>query len=430
MAALNTFSRPEVERELEEARTVETLEVALRRVIELRRELKAPDLYGLALQAPAFDALVPRVANRLQLKHVPGARSNDNVCLLATAVYGTGGHTRVVADFIKGLPADRKPVLVMSDVYDELQYRALLNDRNNNSGLGERAVVITTGKTLIDRALQLYMTLLAMRPTRIVLLCHPMDIVALAAAWPFRNIVEFVHHSDHFPAIGVGLPWADHVDLTYTCHKACLERSPASLYAGMSAVVGDPTEHKTNPKRLRFASCGSLHKFTGLMGLGWADYVIAALRRPGSEFFHIGPTTPEFEAAMRNALQKNGIDPARYHFHGFVESLPAELAKLGIDVYLSSFPEPGGKANLEAMAAGTPVIIATAPTAPPLTRFSLPLSRYVPVSHPKEMAQAIDKALLARKTFSRPDKVAELDRELGRFDAFIEGRLGPDAPQA
>lgn len=430
MAALNMFSRPEAEAELAGARTIETLEAALRRVIELRRELKAPDLYGRALEAPALDALVPRMATRLQLKDVPGVRSNDNVCLLATAVYGTGGHTRVVADFMKGMPEGRKPVLVMSDVYDEMQYRTLLNDRNNNSGLGERAVIISTGKTLIDRALQLYMSLAAMRPTRIVLLCHPMDIVALTVAWPFRDIVEFVHHSDHFPAIGVGLPWADHVDLTYTCHKACHERSSASLYAGMSAVVGDPAEHKSNPKRLRFASCGSLHKFTGVMGQGWADYVSAALRRPGSEFFHIGPTTPEFETAMRGVLQKNGIDPARYHFNGFAPSLPAELAKLGIDIYLSSFPEPGGKANLEAMAAGVPVIVATSPTAPPLTRFSLPLSRYIGISHPKEMAQAIDKALLARKTFSKPEKVEELNRELGRFDAFIEGRLGPEGPQA
>jgi hypothetical protein len=428
-AAEPTFTRSELEAELANASTVGTIEAALGKIIRLRSELKNKEYYGRVLQTPGLDALVPRLARKLKLKDVTTQKSNDNVCILTTAVYGTGGHSRVVSDIIAKLGPDLCPVLITTDVYNQLQIQALLNHPENNSGLGERACLKMSAGTLVERIIELYMTLLAIRPSRVILLSHPMDMVAVAGAWPFRDIVEFVHHSDHFPAIGVGLPFSAHVDVTYTCHQACRRSGIDAVYAGMTSAVVQPPPHDPHPDRLRIATCGNIHKFQAPGHYAWTDYVVAALRRPGAEIIHIGLTTPEFDERIRKALTAARIDPSRYVFAG-LRDLGEELVARQVDVYLSSYPEPGGKANLEAMAADIPVIVATDTSAAPLSRFSLPLPRYIDISKPDDLRPALDRALDLHRSMRSPEQAEVLRRELGRFDDFVAGRRPAPAEDA
>ena len=85
------------------------------------------------------------------------------------AFYGTGGHSRVAADIITRLGERQKPVLINTDVYKERAYRMLLNDANNNSGLGERACLRLSAETNVEKAIELYMMLTAIRPSRITI---------------------------------------------------------------------------------------------------------------------------------------------------------------------------------------------------------------------------------------------------------------------
>ena len=62
-----------------------------------------------------------------------------------------------------------------------------------------------------------------------------------------------------------------------------------------------------------------------------------------------------------------------YVFAGLAPSLPADLMAHGTDLYVSSYPVNGGKANLEAMLLGLPVVVPEDPGLDPLLRFSLPL---------------------------------------------------------
>lgn len=420
------YQKPELEQELAAATAVEDIEKAFAKVIDLPGDFRTPEVYGRALFAKGLDTLIPRLARRLKLKDAPrAAKSNDNVCILTTRIYQTGGHSRVAADLIERLqPAGA--VVMMTDVYRHLRHWQLFSQPGNQSFLKERACVLLSSPMLVERVLEAYMILEAMRPSRIILMSHPMDIVAAIAAWPFRDVVEFVHHGDHVPSLGATLPFSAHVDVTYTCHLACREAGLNPAYAGMATSAVETAPPRSAAPGLRIATCGSIHKYRGAGRHVWTDYAVAALRRPDSELIHIGATDEAFQNEVRQALAAAAIPAERYVFAGYQPSLPAELAKRGADVYLSSYPETGGKANLEAMMAGVPAIVPIERGLPPLVEFRLPLPRWIPVAEPADLPGALTRAKAVGETLHTPEQAAALAREIGRFDDYAAGR--PVAP--
>lgn len=422
------FEDAALEQEIAEAAAIadptarnSALNAVFTRLIRLPGKFRTPEIYGRKLFAPGLDALIPMVAGRLGLGDRPGVKSNDNPCIVDTRLYGTGGHSRVVADILNHLrPATA--AIIHTDLYRELRYRAFMGAHGLRTDMGERATMIVRGETVPELAAAIYSTLAALRPTRIFLLCHPMDVAAVLACWPFRDVVDFVHHADHVPALGVTLPFSGHADPTFTCHLACRAAGLDAVYVGLTAPHVDlPPRSGRGGRPVRLATCGSPHKYAGtLAGHTWGDYAAAVLARPDTEVVHIGPTTPELEEAVRQALETAGVDPARYVFAGYAPNLPRALVESGAEIYLSSFPESGGKANLEALAAHLPMIVPRAPEPPPLLRFGLPLPRCIQIVEPGQMSAAIDAALALGETLRTPQAQAHLAQELGRFGAWVK----------
>lgn len=421
------YRNAELERELDQASTVQAMEAAFEKITRIPEQFRTPEIYGRTLFARGLDALIPRVADRLRLVDRPApAKSNDRVCILATRFHPTGGHTRVAQDVIERLqPAGAS--VVLTDLFRELRYLPLFNQPTHQTFMKENALVLLSADSMLERIVEAYMVLAAMRPSRIILMSHPMDIVAVVAAWPFRDVVEFLHHSDHVPALGATVPFSAHVDLTYTCHLACKEAGLDPLYAGMTAPKAAPATSPTPKRGLRLATCGSIHKYRGKGRYRWADYVVAALQAPDSELIHIGSTDEAFQNELRDALAAASISLDRYVLAGFQPNLPSELAKWQADVYLSSYPEPGAKANLEAMMAGVPTVVPIDSDLPPLVRYRMPLPHWQPVESPDQLAPAI--AEVRRQAAAMGDaERATLAREAGRFDDFVAGRRPPPIP--
>jgi hypothetical protein len=417
----HVLAQPDLEREIADAADFDAFEAALRRLTDLRQGFREPAIYGRKLYLKGLDALIPTIARGLNLPDVPGELSNERVVVLATRFYRTGGHSQVAFDVARRLGPDAVTVIFTATDEGELSYRKLLGSPHRTEQLQERASLVLSSATLTERILELYRLLLALRPTRILLMSHATDVVAVAGAWPFRAVTEFLHHADHVPALGATLPFARHVDLTYTCHKTCCAAGLTAEYAGQAApaAVDEPASRAPDGV-LRLATCGSPHKYAGVRGHAWRDYAAAALRRPGAELIHIGPADEAMRRSILSALEAAGVDPARYVFAGVVPSLGRALVERGVDVYLSSYPETGARANLEAMAAGIPVVLPVAPDdATPLTRFSLPLRRWVEARTPETLLAAIEEALALAPSLRTPEAQAELRRELARFDDYV-----------
>jgi hypothetical protein len=417
------YERPDVEAIITSSHSRAELEAAFQKIIHLRTEFRRPHIYGRKLYVRWLDKLIPAIASRLGLVDVPQLpKSNERIVVLATILRRTGGHSQIVKDIMRAFP--RRVTAIYSDVYRELP-EDLPDMPQLATDFGEGAWLYARRRLLIDRAVEIYMMLKAIQPTRIFLFGHLMDPVPILAAWPFREISEFIHHADHAPSIGATLPFSSHVDVTYRCHLTCQKAGLNAVFAGMTAPIppADPARRRADGE-LIIGTCGSPNKFHGSGKYTWTDYVVATLRaKPNSRIVHIGPVTPELGSAISIALAKANIDPTRYTITGHVMSLQAELLARGVDVYLSSYPETGGRSNLEAMAAHLPVILPLDVGGPPLIRFDHPLRRWISVDTPSGMAAAIDAALSKADDLREPASVAELRDELGRFDQFLQGTL-------
>lgn len=413
------YRRPHIEQALTGAATLEALEAALSAVTGLAADLHKPGIRGHQMFCPGLDAAVPVIARRLGLPDAPLPKSNANVIILATQLYAVGGHTRVAFDISELIGAERTSV-VLTDIYGRLKQSGLVGVRQTESPLKRRADILLSAPSLVDKTIELYNILAAIRPSRIFLLMHHFDVVASIASWAFRSVVEYLHHADHLPTLGATLPWSAHVDLTWTCHQACKAAGVQPLYAGLAARGASSRRAVSDPKPsgvLRLATCGSLSKFRGVGALAWRDYAVAALRLPNAELVHIGPVDDAFRADMAGALQQAGLDPARYVYTGPVADLGAELVAREVDVYLSSYPEPGGKASVEAMAVGLPPIIPIDGNVTDLMRFSFPLDTWIHISDPSELADAIARAG-ARRGFEAGERAA-IAAELERFKRYV-----------
>jgi len=424
------YRRPEIEQALMAARGVEALEAGLQAVIALTPQLGHPDVYGHKLFTPGLDAAVPTLARRLSLPDVAQAKSNDTVCIVSTQLYASGGHSKVAYD-IAGLIGGERVSVIFTDIYGKLTHAGLIGARTAEAPMQRRADVLLGAVNLTGKIVELYNILAAIRPTRIFMLTHHFDMVAAVALWPFREVVEFLHHADHVPSIGATLPFSQHVDLTWRCHQVCLGQARPALYAGMTVrrpppTTGGPVAGPSG--RLRIATCGGQAKYRGAGDHRWLDYALAALSPPHSELVHIGPADDGFRAEITRELKTAGVDPQRYVFTGQAGDLAAELMSRQADIYLSSYPVTGGKANLEAMAIGLPVIVPIDPQSPQLMKFDFPAPTWIQVATPADLAARLEDIGRGGDGAGGDAARAALEAELARFETYVLG--GPQAAPA
>lgn len=414
------FRAPRQERALVEANTFEAMEDALRGVLSLQARLGDPALRGYQMFSLGLDALVPRIAAKLQLPDSNLSEGGGDACIVATQFYAVGGHTKV-ADDISAIVGRDNITAILTDAFGKLRQRQLLARVTGREHGPQRSLVLLSAPTLIDKIIELYTIVAALRPSRIFLMSHHMDVVAPVALWPFRDHVEFVHHADHLPTLGATMPFAKHVDLTFRCHQACREAGLNPVYAGMTAPIPSgevPRLPFSTPERVRIATCGSQNKYWGGGAHSWGEYAAAALLEPGSELLHFGPVDDRIRADVAAALAARAIDPARYVFAGPVPNLAKALADHEVDVYLGSYPESGGKASLEAMAVGLRPIIPLDLNTPPLLRIDYPIPTWRPVASPDEVAVAIGE-LRGRTRQDVEHDLALVRREAARFDDYV-----------
>lgn len=406
-----------------QAKTLEELGAAMSGIAGLWRQFLASDVRGHKLFARTLDATIPHIARNLGLKPVAGAKSNDNVCIVLTQIYAVGGHSKIAQDISRLIGADRVTI-ILTDLYGDTTYTKIARSNLTKMGYFCRSFMALRSGSELEKCIELYALLRAINPSRVFLLNHHSDVAAVAATYMFKDVTEFVHHGDHLPCLGATLDYSTHADVTFTCHVACNASGRPADYVGMTLpdLAATPGVRKTAGPSAILATCGSVAKYRHADRVSkyrWSDWAVAALRDNDHVFLHFGPPTDELVADVEAGLRAAGIDPTRYRFMGSVPSLQQALVDHGVDVYVASYPETGGRANLEALAAGLEVIVLDDPGLGPLLRFTSPITGWRAISDTGEMAGALKASLAeAGGASGRRDEVSA---ELGRFEHFIAG---------
>ena len=311
---------------------------------------------------PTADALLAQFSLHLRarLPAAGGAFDGPDV-ILATQIYKDGGHTGLIGDLARALEESARragaalPRLVITDL---LGHNAKPPSPRHRARLGPVAdsLVVLGGASREERLAELAARMLAWRPRRVFLCHHPEDPLPVVVSGPgWTGQCLLVHHADAVPCLGLHAPETRVIDLNPTA--AAVSRVLGLDPALLPLTVPDPGPRPgcfLARGDLVTATCARSHKVRSEGPVAYTTIVPLVLAATGGWHIHIGALDDDLLAAIHGGLRAAGIEQARFVHVPLVSSLSHALHEHAVDVYLSSFPIDGARANVEVAAAGVP----------------------------------------------------------------------------
>ncbi len=285
---------------------------------------------------------------------------------LVTGIYGVGGHTRVLMDLAHADPGTRKTVL-LSNVRHKLTLGEAREILNNLDPSVEVEIAPESCMTATLTWLQARLT--ALRPARSYILQHQYDTAIVAAVQPeLTGRLFYYHNCDHNLTLGVHLKHATHVDFNGKGFHHC--RSVEGVAGGVLwPLVAKVNSHRANLSFMESghaitATSGGVPKFDNSYQIEKIPYryeyknvLPTIMRATGGKHIHIGPLSEELLTSIHHNLAAGGVNPENFLHIPFADDVAAELVRNRVDLYVGSFPLGGGRAAVEVMGAGIPLIL-------------------------------------------------------------------------
>jgi hypothetical protein len=337
------------------------LEAALHQLVGLFRDLEADLRFaGTSFPFPMYDEICTLIGHSSAFELLAPNYSpvkDDHDIVLITEANAQGGHLEIIRDIADA--NDRKLFIVATNLYNRSRDVVLPALAKHSRVLN---VVTLDQPDLVSRLRYLQSMIANPAAQRVLILCHGHDAVTISAAAPVRcKPVLFFHHCDHTPSLGCYMPDAAHIDLHNLAYEQC--RSDLGLdscYICMTSREGrSSSEPRTYAKPMfKSISCGGEHKVTNLAyPIGYSDLVVELIRGRRGTHFHVGKISAGFIEMVHQALDQAGLPRDSFIYVGHVSGFREIIEALEIDLYVPTLPQAGGKALIDAMSAGVPILI-------------------------------------------------------------------------
>jgi hypothetical protein len=277
---------------------------------------------------------------------------------IVTKLQKSGGHTRVIEEFIKAQPGGQHAILSTEmDGRSDVEYLM--------KGLAQQANIVFEQVPKVNyqqRLTWLQKRLLKIHPKRVYLFNHHQDSVAVAAIQPEMKLdASFYHHGDHHLCLGVYLSHLEHIDPHPMGYHNC--RDVLGIDNTYIPLTAD--DKGDRPADWPFLHDGVLTTCTAAKSnkieipyfVSYLELVPKLLNATGGRHIHIGRLTPWALFKIRLGLKRYGIQPGRFIYTPWVPSVWKALHDYRVDLYVASFPYGGGLTLIEAMGAGIPVAL-------------------------------------------------------------------------
>jgi len=277
---------------------------------------------------------------------------------IVTKLQKSGGHTRVIEDFIKTQPVGQHIILSTElDGKSDVEYLSNVLAKQANVVL-EQCPKVNYQKRLT----WLQKRLVALAPKKTYLFNHHQDSVAVAAIQPEMHLdASFYHHGDHHLCLGVYLSHLKHIDPHPMGYHNCRDvLGIENIYIPLTVEDKDD-----RPTDWPFMSDGTLTTCTAARSnkieipyfVSYLGLIPELLKATGGKHIHIGRLTPWALFKIRRGLKRYGIQSDRFVYIPWVPSVWKSLHDFRVDLYVASFPYGGGLTLIEAMGAGIPVAL-------------------------------------------------------------------------
>jgi len=325
------------------------------------------------------------ITEPLCTSHVFGSRTLDDLCLrigrtnlqkiaressvarsgkpvfvyIVTKLQKSGGHTRVIEDFIKAQQGSGRHVILSTELDGKSDIGYL------NTVFSRQSRVAWEQSPKVDyqqRLTWLQKRLIELAPQKTYLFNHHQDSVAVSALQPEMGLdAYFYHHGDHHLCLGVYLSHLKHIDPHPMGYHHCRDKlGIENVYVPLTVE-----EKGARPAGLAFLHSDRLTTCTAAKSnkvetpyfVSYLDLVPQLLKATGGKHVHIGRLTPWGLHKIRRGMKMCGIQPDRFVYISWVSSVWKALHENRVDLYVASFPYGGGLTLIEAMGAGIPVAL-------------------------------------------------------------------------
>ena len=287
-----------------------------------------------------------------------GQRQQPVFVYIVTKVQKSGGHTRVIEDFINARP-DGLHVILSTELCGRSDSDYLTNV------LARQANIVfehAPKGNYQQRLTWLQERLLKSHPKRVYLFNNHQDCVAVAAIQPEMKLeASFYHHGDHHLCLGIYLSHLEHIDPHPMGYNNC--RNVLGVENCYIPLTLD--DKGARPADWKFFHDGVLTTCTAARSnkieipyfVSYLELIPKLLKATGGRHIHIGRLTPWALFRIRCGLKRNAIHPDRFIYTPWVPSVWKALLDYRVDLYIASFPYGGGLTLIEAMGAGIPVAL-------------------------------------------------------------------------
>ncbi|MAZ69718.1 MULTISPECIES: hypothetical protein [Porticoccus] len=344
----------------------EKINKALRKIQWSVLKIISDDHYTAAIyDSPELDLLCEKigkyVAKKIQDSDSPSHNktTQHSVVIVCSRLQVSGGHTRVIEDFIRHLPNNDLLVLVTE-----------VPARSDREHAGRRltelgAMVEWCGRGNLEKRLYwLGRRLLSANPKDIFLFNHHEDSVAVAAMQVAKQAkVHFYHHGDHHLSLGVHLTGAEHIDIHAFGYENCRNKLGIVRNTYFPLVTED---RGARPDSIGFLAGDHLVTCTAAgknkveikhADISYIDFIPKLLSSSKGRHIHIGKLSWFARCRIRRSIQRLGLKQSAFVYIPWVQSVWDTLHEQKVDIYISSFPITGGRTLIEAMGSGTPVVL-------------------------------------------------------------------------
>jgi hypothetical protein len=373
------------------------MEMFLKRLTELAAKLAYGPLWGRALFIPELDELARKAS--LIITSKPNPPTNSKLVVhVATEIYPTGGHTRVIEDIAASLPEYRH-VLIVTGMHEAHPDLACLKPRFDELSLSVR---LLSASSRAEKATELSSLISALSPQAVMLLAHAEDSIANATVVGHSaRRVLLLHLNDHRPSLGASRVDYTHIDMTPACHRICASR-PHPRASLLNLTVKDiGTVQLVDRHPLIGATCGAPYKYAGSTEFSYAQLLAVLFSAGVGQILHIGEMPEVQKNQIRTEITTNGQDARRVIFLPNTPSLAAKLLEISPDLYLISHPVGSGKATLEALSVGLPTLHALPASTVPLLSLDMSFGTSVTISTLEQIPAAVRRLKTEKGTLAK-----------------------------
>lgn len=297
--------------------------------------------------------------NTIKSHTIPKTETETHIIIyIVTKLKKTGGHTRVIKDFINLMP-NCSHYILSTEISGRSDFEYFKDSLFSCSNV---VIECAPNSSFLNKLSWLQHRLISINSKKVYLFNHHQDSVAVASIQSEMKLdAYFYHHADHHFCLGIFLSFLKHIDPhPMGFHNCRNELGINNIYVPLTVVDRKPifAGYKfLSNKKLTTCTAANSNKTEIPYFISYMELVPELIKSTGGKHIHIGRLTPWALYKIRRGMLANSIDPSRFIYIPWVPSVWVALVELHVDLYIASFPYGGGLTLIEAMGAGVPIAV-------------------------------------------------------------------------